>query len=186
VLKHPDAIFIDELSTAAINTVIHEIKKTQFVTGVLLSNDFNRLLKMFFKHFLIIEAAGGIVTNEQNEILFIHRRGKWDLPKGKLEKDESIEDCAEREIEEETGVKNLKLQHKIGETYHTYDEYGKHILKKSHWYFFKCTGPQKTIAQTEEDITAVEWFAREALPNPLSDTFGSIKEIVDKFLSDAK
>ena len=186
VLKHPDAIFIDELSTAAVNTVIHEIKKEQFVTGVMLHHDFDKLVKMFFKHFIMIEAAGGIVTNEQNEILFIHRRGKWDLPKGKLEKGETIEVCAQREIEEETGIKNLQLKHKIGETYHTYDEFGKHILKKSHWYYFTSTGTQNLIAQAEEDITAVTWFKEAGLQTPLADTFGSIKEIVAKFLSEVR
>ncbi|RYD74506.1 MAG: NUDIX domain-containing protein, partial [Sphingobacteriales bacterium] len=97
ITHHPDAVFIDEFSTPAINSLLHEIKKDDFHAGIVLHNNLEELKKSFFKHFTIIEAAGGIVQNDKKDILFIFRRGKWDLPKGKLENKETIETAAARE-----------------------------------------------------------------------------------------
>src|SRR4051812_7310538 len=95
LLHHPDVVFIDELSSNAIKSLVHEIKKENFHAGIILNSDFKRLQKDFFKHFTVIEAAGGIVQNKDKELLFIYRRDKWDLPKGKMENNESAELCAE-------------------------------------------------------------------------------------------
>jgi ADP-ribose pyrophosphatase YjhB (NUDIX family) len=181
IMHHPDAVFIDELSTPAIRSLLHEIKKDVFHAGVIWSSDFEKLKKAFFKHFDVIEAAGGIVQNNKKEILFIFRKGKWDLPKGKLEKNESIEECAQREVEEETGVKNLCLKKKIGETFHTYDDYGKHVLKISHWYYFTCPAEQAFEPQTVEDITEVKWVKTTDIGQPLSNTYENIKDILNRF-----
>ena len=67
-----------------------------------------------------IIAAGGLVINENDELLMIFRRGKWDLPKGKLDKGESIADCALREVMEETGLQQVKIEKPLGITYHEY------------------------------------------------------------------
>lgn len=84
ILHHPDAIFVDEINTHAINALLHEIKKDNFHAGVLLHNNLGELEEAFLKHFTHIEAAGGIVYNEKGELLMIYRLEKWDLPKGKL------------------------------------------------------------------------------------------------------
>lgn len=181
LMHHPDAVFIDEFSTPAINSLLHEIKKEEFHAGIILHENMEELKKSFFKHFKLIEAAGGIVQNDQKEILFIFRRGKWDLPKGKMEKNETEEIAARREVTEETGVKGLKLKKKIGETYHTYDEFGKHILKISHWFYFTCDSTQKLIPQTEEDITETKWVKTKDIKEPMKNTFENIKDIMSKF-----
>src|SRR5688572_3663924 len=137
-MHHPDAVFIDEISTAAINSLLHEIAKPEFHAGILYDKDFEKLKKAFYKHFKVIIASGGVVFNSNEEILLIFRKGKWDLPKGKLDKGETLEECAVREVEEETGIKNIKLEEKVIITYHTYIEFGKHILKESHWYKMRC------------------------------------------------
>lgn len=181
LLHHPDVVFIDELSSAAIKSLIHEIKKDDFHAGIIWNPDFEKLKKAFFKHFKVIEAAGGIVQNEEKELLFIFRRGKWDLPKGKMEKGESPETCAAREIEEETGVKKLKLKKKTGETYHIYDEFGKHILKISHWFYFTCPLKQELKPQTIEDITEARWFKTKDIKTPVANTYATIKDILSNF-----
>lgn len=182
---HPDAVFIDEFSTPAINSLLHEIKKDDFHAGIVLHNNLQQLKKSFFKHFTIIEAAGGIVQNETKDILFIYRRGKWDLPKGKLEQKETTELAAQREVEEETGVRGLKLKKKIGETYHTYDEFGKHILKISHWYYFTCDSSKQTLQpQTEEDITETRWIKTKDIKQPMADTYENIKDIMRRFFDE--
>jgi 8-oxo-dGTP pyrophosphatase MutT (NUDIX family) len=178
ILHHPDAIFIDEFSGPAIKSVLHEITKPDFHAGVLLHSSLEDLKKAFFKHFTPIVAAGGVVQNDKNQLLFIYRLAKWDLPKGKVETGEQIENAALREIEEETGVTHLTLNNKIGETYHTYNAYGKHFLKTTHWYFVTCPAKQKIVPQTEEDISAIEWVDPEALETQLINTYPSIKDIL--------
>ncbi len=177
-MHHPDAVFIDEISTPAINSLLHEIVKPQFHAGILFDKNLEKLKKSFFKHFKIITAAGGLVINGNNEILMIFRRGKWDLPKGKLDKGESIEECAIREVEEETGLKNMTLSKKIITTYHTYNEFGKHILKESHWYKMKCSGEQQLIPQTEEDITEIKFVAPDDLKKYISNSFCTIEDVL--------
>lgn len=184
ILHHPDAVFVDEISGPAIKSLLHEIKKTEFHAGVLWNKDLEQLKKVFFKHFKLIEAAGGIVQNNKKELLFIYRLGKWDLPKGKMEKGEKSEECALREVEEETGVTNLKLKKKVGETYHTYDEFGKHILKTTHWYYMISPAAQKLVPQTEEDITETKWISTKDIKEPVANTYPSIKDILGKFFDD--
>ena len=183
ILQHPDAVFMDEISSPAINSLLHEIKKSEFHAGVILHTDLALLQKSFFKHFQLIEAAGGIVENNKQEILFIYRLNKWDLPKGKLEKGENLEECAIREVEEETGVTNLTINNKIGETYHTYNAFGKHFLKISHWYYMNCEKEQQLVPQTEEDITALKWIKTTDFEEPMQNTYASIKEILGKFIN---
>jgi hypothetical protein len=96
IRHHPDAVYIDELSTSAINSLLHEIDKPQFHAGIIINENFEKLKKAFFKHFKLVQAAGGLVKNKDGEILLIFRRGKWDLPKGKLDKNETILDCSIR------------------------------------------------------------------------------------------
>ena len=162
--------------------IVEQISNSEQKGIVIIDKDLESLKNDFFKAFKIIEAGGGIVQNEQNEILFIHRLGKWDLPKGKLEKGETIELCAQREVEEETGVTNLSLKNKIGETYHIYQIKEKNILKISHWYHFSCPTLQNTTPQTEEDITEIKWIAPADFSKPLSKTYNNIIEITNAFL----
>ena len=181
ILHHPDAVFVDEISPRAIKSMLHEIKKEEFHAGVLWHDDLDKLKKTFFKNFTVIEAAGGIVQNDRKELLFIYRLGKWDLPKGKIEKNEKLENCALREVTEETGVKELSLKKKIGETYHVYDQFGKHFLKISHWFYMTCTSNQELIPQTEEHITEIKWVKTIDIKEPMKNTYPSIKNILSKF-----
>lgn len=177
-MHHPDAVFIDEISGPALKSLLHEIVKEEFHAGILLNEDLEKLKKAFFKLFIPVTAAGGLVENDKGEFLLIHRRGKWDLPKGKLEKGESIEACALREVEEETGLQNIELKNLLTITYHTYDEYGKHILKDSHWYRMKVSGTQALVPQTEEDILEVKWVKKKDLAKYLPDSYPSIRDVL--------
>lgn len=181
ILHHPDAVFVDEISPRAIKSMLHEIKKDAFHAGVLWHPDLEKLKETFFKNFKVIEAAGGIVQNEKKEILFIQRLGKWDLPKGKIEKGEKEEQCALREVTEETGVTKLQLKKKVGETYHVYDEFGKHFLKISHWYHMTCPAKQVLKPQAEEHITQIKWVKTRDIKEPVKDTYPSVKDILGTF-----
>jgi ADP-ribose pyrophosphatase YjhB (NUDIX family) len=181
ILHHPDAVFVDEVSPSAIKSMLHEIKKEQFHAGVIWHSNLEKLKQAFFKNFQLIEAAGGIVQNDEKEILFIYRLGKWDLPKGKIEKGENEQEAAVREVEEETGVTGLHLKNKVGETYHVYEAFGKHFLKISHWYYMTCSSKQQLVPQTEEDITEIKWVNTKDIKDPMKNTYPSIKNIMSTF-----
>jgi 8-oxo-dGTP pyrophosphatase MutT (NUDIX family) len=128
-----------------------------------------------------IVAAGGIVENENEEILLQFRRGKWDLPKGKLDEGETIEECAVREVEEETGLKEIVLGELIGVTVHHYKEKGKEIEKETFWYAMKVTGKQELVPQIEEDILELRWVGENDLRDYFSNTYDNIIEIIEKY-----
>lgn len=129
----------------------------------------------------IIEAAGGMVFNPQGELLMMLRRGQWDMPKGKLDEGETIEACALREVEEETGISNLRLCEKLQTTYHTYAFQGKTVLKPSHWYKMECTGTEELVPQTEEDITELLWANKVKAAELAKKAFPSIREMIEKY-----
>jgi len=129
-----------------------------------------------------IIAAGGLVYNEKDELLMIFRRGKWDLPKGKLDDGETIEDCAIREVMEETGLTTVIRGNLIGITYHQYfDQWLKEdVIKESHWYRMEAPGNQQLIPQTEEDIEIIKWVSEKELDEYLENSYDNIVEIVRK------
>ena len=118
---------------------------------------------------------------KKKEILLIFRRGKWDMPKGKLDKGEKLEDCAIREVEEETGLKKIELISPLTTTYHTYHEGTKFILKESHWYMMNVEGDQILTPQTEEDILELRWVNANDLDKYRKDTFPSIADVLEAF-----
>ena len=176
---HDDAIFIDEFSGPAIKSMIHEMELQKIHAGIFLHSNLAELKKTFWKKFTVIQAAGGLVTNKNDEILMIFRRGKWDLPKGKLDKGETLEQCAVREVKEETGLQNISLQKALLTTYHTYHESGKFILKESYWYKMTTTGKQPLVAQAEEDIAEARWVKKPQLPELMKNTFPSVKDVLE-------
>ena len=185
--KNNDALQLTaENIDAAITSVLKNIETDKFTTTTLCHENVDILKEKFFKHFNAIEAAGGIVENEKHEILFIYRLQKWDLPKGKTEPGEDIAHTAVREVEEETGLKNLTLKNKIGETYHTYRAYGKYFIKTTHWYYITCAGDQILQPQLEEDIEQATWMAASEIKNLMANTYPSIKDILNKFFADEK
>ncbi|MBX9734663.1 MAG: NUDIX domain-containing protein [Chitinophagaceae bacterium] len=131
----------------------------------------------------IIIAAGGLVQNPSLEILLIFRRGFWDLPKGKLDAGETIEACAIREVEEETGLTSLTLQKFITITKHEYfDPYRKQdVVKESHWFAMSIETYQKGLPQTEEDITEIKWVAPADIADYFPTMYPNIVEVIRLF-----
>ena len=128
----------------------------------------------FKQNFTVIEAAGGVVMKNQ-EILFIYRNGKWDLPKGKLEQNESIPVCALREVEEECGISKLTIVKELPITYHSYRQAGKNVLKVTYWFLMNCTDESSLVPQTEESIELAEWKNEKAVQIALENTYQNIK-----------
>ena len=145
-------------------------------------NDWLKLLDYFKKKYSIIIAAGGIVENDLEKILFIYRYNFWDLPKGKVEKNEKFEIAACREIFEESGVDQLDFKKFITKTFHIYFEKKKVILKETNWYLFNSSYSKKFKPQFNEGITKVEWISKNKIEYKLNKTYSSIKELLNIYL----
>ena len=125
------------------------------------------------------------MQNDDGDILLIFRRGIWDMPKGKLDKGETIEQCAVREVGEETGLQNIELGAFIFTTYHEYfDKWTKRdLLKETHWYAMRVYGSTTLIPQTEEDIEEIRWVKKQELDHYLSNMHKNIIQVIEKYLS---
>jgi 8-oxo-dGTP pyrophosphatase MutT (NUDIX family) len=154
------------------------VTKNQFLEVYYYHENEKLLLSSFSSAFKVIEAAGGLVKNKKGEYLFIFRNGKWDLPKGKIEKKEGIKEAAIREVEEECGIGGLKIIKELESTYHTYHQEEKAILKRTYWFEMLCEDESKLVPQTEEGITDVKWLSKNKLEQVTENTFESIKEVM--------
>lgn len=147
------------------------------------ADDYKKLWNDFKSLFEIIEAAGGVVKNSKDEILFIFRNEKWDLPKGKIEMKEKVTDAAVREVEEECGISGAKIVKEIIATYHIYFLDGKSILKKTHWFEMRVKGTPDLKPQKEEGITIAKWLNENKISEVIKNTYPSIVEILSSFNS---
>lgn len=141
---------------------------------------FKYVLKHVKKMFKIIKAGGGVVKNNNDQILFIYRLKKWDLPKGKLDKGETIRDCAKREVEEETKVK-VNLKQKIISTWHTYTRNKKFILKKTTWFKMVCVDDSKMKPQKKEKIEKVEWMNNSTIKEILLNSYKTLNHVMIEY-----
>jgi 8-oxo-dGTP pyrophosphatase MutT (NUDIX family) len=129
-------------------------------------------------HFKKIMAGGGLVENEKGQVLFMFRRNKWDLPKGKLDEGETMEACAVREVMEETGLGKVELKELLLITHHRYEENQENMLKETHWYRMFADSGQKLIPQLEEQITLLQWMGPADFPAIATNTYPSILELL--------
>ena len=160
------------------NPIFLETAKTIWITG----KDSNELITFFKNNLNYIPAAGGLVLNSHEEILFIFRHNKWDLPKGKPENKESVEVTAIREVEEECGINGLEIVATLPSTWHIYKlKNGEYAIKRSYWYHMRVEGRKKLKVQTEEDITDAQWIKMPVPGKILDNAFLSIKELVNFF-----
>lgn len=134
-----------------------------------------------FQNYDKVLAAGGIVRRK-NKLLFIKRNGFWDIPKGKLEVEESHEEGALREVEEECGISGMSIQSQLKDTFHTYDYRGTPTIKQTFWYAMDYSGPKEVKGQIEEGITKVKWFKKDELEKVKANTFLSIVDVLNDYL----
>lgn len=172
-------------------------KETDFKVFLLESVDIHQLIDKYFQNKIqkaylyhpeqkmilttlkskleVQKAGGGLVFNELDQVLFIFRNGKWDLPKGGIEKNETIEDAAMREVTEETGVGKLKILEKLPKTYHVFKRNGSYKLKVTHWFKMQSKHSGKLTGQIEEGIEKVAWLNPEEVESALQNSYENIK-----------
>lgn len=159
--------------------IIAQLLEHQSVSeGYILHEQPKGVWRSFKKNFKRLDAAGGVVRDEQGRLLAIRRLGVWDLPKGKLEKGESIEECALREVEEECGITGIELGELVYTTWHTYVHKEKDILKRTYWFAMKASSDQDLVPQHEEHIERVEWLDVDGVSRLMADTYSSIRQVL--------
>jgi 8-oxo-dGTP pyrophosphatase MutT (NUDIX family) len=151
---------------------------------LLLTGNPGEVMCRLFENRKAVIAGGGIVWNENDELLMIHRRGKWDLPKGKIEPNEKIIDGAKREVEEETGIIVNTVHENAVKTFHAYLLKNKPYIKETSWFKMNAKPMQsKPVAQTEEDIDEVRWVGKTELKNYYNDCYPLIRDLIMNYAS---
>lgn len=174
-------IIINDLLSESVFSM-SKIENNYFI----LDTNFAFVLDYLKNNLYYIEAAGGFIK-KKNEFLFIYRLGKWDLPKGKLDKGETIQAAAVRECEEECAVKNLKIEQQLSSTYHVYKYKNKFALKQTFWFYMTTDYAEKLIPQTEENIEEVKWFTKEEIKKTVfANSYFTIVDVVNNAFKELK
>ena len=168
------------LSSITLNEILKKVRKHKKI--FLYHPKKSELLKVFKSKIKVIFASGGIVKNDNNQILFIYRRGKWDLPKGKAEKGESIRETAVREVIEETGIEKLKIDKYFSNTFHIVRNNKKYFLKETSWFLMSSNFKGKLKPQLNEGIKSVKWKTFDDAKKIKKKTYGNISIILTDFL----
>lgn len=175
-------VVITDVSTKQALNYLKELVKNQYedVSFRILPLHYDETKKLLKKQFKIIDAAGGVVRNEDDELLLIYRLKKWDLPKGKLDKGETFKETAVREVEEETRVE-VKLGKKIATTWHTYAIKNKPILKRTKWYMMESIDHSMMKPQKSEFIEKIGFFKMDEVNTLLRKSYRSIRFVMSKY-----
>jgi len=163
------------LESIDIHKIILKYYQNKIDKAILYHPDADELLNKLKEKIPVVKAGGGLVKNTKGEFLFIFRNDKWDLPKGGMEKHETIEETAIREVEEETKCKNLKIVKKLQKTYHVFKRNGEYKLKITHWFEMTTDYDGVLQGQIEEGIEKVVWFKPEQLSDVLENSYENIK-----------
>jgi len=164
--------------TDRIVTIWKRFKKNGKIKKAYIHGDAKKILKELVNQFNLVKAAGGLVKNQSREYLLIFRNKKWDLPKGKLEKRERHKNAAVREVEEECGIKGLKIICPLQESFHIYKLEGKLNIKQTQWFEMSYSGDKVTKPQKEEGIAKAVWVKKKDITKLKKNMYPSIIDIL--------
>ena len=168
------------LQSTPLNKIIRILRTTKVETLYLVHHNPKKLVPLFKKKLPVTVAAGGVVQNKEGKLLFIYRKRRWDLPKGKVEKGETLEEGAKREVKEETGVKKIKVGELVGVTYHVFKRSNRYQLKESHWFHMTSKHEGALVPETKEDITKAVWKDKKKTLKALEKTYPNIAHLFVK------
>ena len=166
------------IDSVDIHKILHNLKKEKYKSIRLVGDNEKLLLKKFLELLPNVVAGGGKVLNPEGRILFIFRNGKWDLPKGKAENKETIDQTALREVEEETGVEDLKIIKPLEITYHIFKRSDKYFIKKTYWFEMFSTYTGDLNPQKNEGITKVNWVSPKKLIKVRKNIYANIEALI--------
>jgi len=182
IIKSSDSKPLIHIKFSSKNQILKAIKSKKTKSVYIYHKNIKKLWKIFTKKFPIKDAAGGLVHRSDDKLLFIYRKNRWDLPKGGIEKNELIIEAAQREVKEETGLADLIVIKKIGETFHLFNNGKNYRLKRTYWFEMKSDYKGDLFPQEEEGITSVEWISKKRIPEILENAYENIKGIVQKVI----
>ena len=174
---YPICIF----NEVVIDEILHKMKRGKLFGINIFCSDIDSDWIAFKKEFKVVIAAGGLVTNPKKEILFIYRSEVWDLPKGRVEEGESIEETAVREVEEECGAEGLQLMGPLLTTYHLFYMDAIQQMKVTHWYLMESDFQNNLKPQLEEGITQVQFKNAAQVQEAMSNTYANIKLVLNTY-----
>lgn len=175
-----DVLDVEACDSFSQAKIVKKVESSKYVAIV--TNNPESAFERLKAEFKWVEAAGGVVTNVSGDLLMIRLRGRWDLPKGHVEQGESSRVAAQREVEEETGIRaEVMGDAPLAYSYHTYNTYGEWELKRTAWWAMRSEGGEPK-AQSEEGIAAVEWCERATLGERLKTTYPTIKRLVERYV----
>jgi len=163
------------LKSVTIDDIIKVLNKKKIKSIHLYHKNKDKLMKKFLKLIPNVVAAGGKIINSKNETLFIFRNNKWDLPKGKVEKNETVNQAAIREVIEETAISNVVITKPLKITYHIFKRNNQFKLKTTHWFEMFSDYSGKFIPQIDEGIYDVSWVGVNDLEKVKLNSFPNIK-----------
>jgi len=183
---------VDTEGYGFVNQLVYDIESVSIASNFLiLHQDIDTVWNEFKSHFKLIGAAGGLVQNDEGSFLFIKRLGFWDLPKGKIEKKESPENAALREVEEECGLSGMEIIRPLESIFHIYRSpyltFPENlVLKETQWFLMRYSGSEIPVPQVEEDIEEVRWVAASEFAEVMSNTYRSLYEFLEKYLNERR
>lgn len=180
-VENSDSLVVEANSPKALKVAYRDFIQSEDYNSLIINSrsDIEKVFEDFVSMFWYLEAAGGVVRNSDNERLFIFRFGKWDLPKGKIEKGETKRQAAIREVTEETGLSKPEILSELPSTFHIYEYKGKTVLKRTYWYSMKYDGNATPVPQLEESITDARWFKPAEFTTVLANTYLSLHELIE-------
>ena len=182
VIQEEKGFLVFPIKNVKFKKVIKLLNKKNTTSVRLFHKNKDKLLKYFFKLIPTVIAAGGKIINSKSETLFIYRNDKWDLPKGRIEKNEPIRLAAVREVEEETGVDGLEIVKPLIETFHVFNRNGRYKLKKTFWFEMKTASKVTLIPQLNEGIQQAVWIMEKEIPQKFENAYENIKEVYGSLL----
>lgn len=172
---------VHDYENVVLDEILHKLKRDKLNGLVLFCRNLQHSWDDFQQHFKVVNAAGGLVVNDQKDFLFIFRGNRWDLPKGRIEKDESIESTAIREVEEECGIEKLELNRFLITTYHIFFQNNKNKLKVTHWFLMHSNYQGKLTPQVEEGITIAKFKNAQEAQEALTNTYANIHLVFEVY-----
>ena len=182
IIKNDDSCPLFYIKFSVADKIISALKKKSISSVVLYHPKKEKLEMHFNKLFSIVEAAGGLVINELNQYLFIYRNKKWDLPKGRMRKNEMIIDAAVREVEEETSVRDLIVKKQLPITYHIFKRNRKYKLKKTYWYLMETSYNGQLVPQLNEGIEKAVWKNKNEIDLLIKNAYKNIEVLLNQTL----
>jgi len=177
------SIFHKFSTTSELYKLIEKFQNDSSITSVnIYGLNIKHIWKLFRIYFTEVQAAGGLVKHISDRYLFIKKKGKWDLPKGHLEENETAEDCAIREVEEECGIKGHKIIKPLEPTWHSYTKEEISYLKKTEWFLMGYEGIMIALPEKNEGITEVGWFLPEEISNIRTEIWLSLMDMINKII----